>query len=328
MNEAELKKRVSHANHLIKQVYSEMGKVVIGQKTILDGFIRGLIANGHILAEGVPGIGKTLIVRVLSIIFGCEFGRVQFTPDLLPSDIIGITTYIEGEGFQTYKGPIFANFVLADEINRAPPKVQSALLEAMQEKQATIGHNTYPLPHPFIVMATQNPLETLGTYPLPEAQIDRFLFKLNVVYPTPKEEIQILDSNITLNKLESYEVKTIFDIDKVLEMQEIVKDIFLNNRVKEYIVRIIEATRNPLKYKLSCAKYVDWGASPRASIGIFIASKAEAILRNSTFVKPDYVKKVVPDVLRHRIILNYLAQAEGVTEEDVISEILKKVRIP
>jgi len=328
MNEEELKKRVTESNKEINLLYKEVSKVVIGQKEVIDGFVRGLISNGHILAEGVPGIGKTLIVRVLSKIMGCEFGRIQFTPDLLPSDIIGITTYIEGEGFQTYKGPIFANFILADEINRAPPKVQSALLEAMQEKQATIGHNTYILPKPFIVLATQNPLETLGTYPLPEAQIDRFLFKLNVVYPSTEEEIGILDSNITVKALETFDVKEIFDQEQILSMQGLVNEIYVNSRVKNYIVHLVDATRNPAKFKLETAKYVEWGASPRASIGLFVASKAEALLRNSIFVKPDHVKKVVADVFRHRIILNYLAQAEDVTSEDVISEILKKVKIP
>jgi MoxR-like ATPase len=218
--------------------------------------------------------------------------------------------------------------VLGDEINRAPPKVQSALLEAMQEKQATIGHNTYILPKPFIVLATQNPLETLGTYPLPEAQIDRFLFKLNVVYPSTEEEIGILDSNITVKALETFDVKEIFDQEQILSMQGLVNEIYVNSRVKNYIVHLVDATRNPAKFKLETAKYVEWGASPRASIGLFVASKAEALLRNSIFVKPDHVKKVVADVFRHRIILNYLAQAEDVTSEDVISEILKKVKIP
>jgi MoxR-like ATPase len=247
---------------------------------------------------------------------------------LLPSDIVGITTYIEGEGFQTYKGPIFSNFILADEINRAPPKVQSALLEAMQEKQATIGNNTYSLPKPFIVLATQNPLETLGTYPLPEAQVDRFLFKLNVVYPNQKEEIKILDNNMTLKRLDEYKIKELFNSDQILGMQKFVNEIYINSKVKEYIIRIVDATRNPVKYNLESAKYIDWGGSPRASIGLYIASKAEALLKGSIFVKPDFVKKVAPDVLRHRIILNYLAQAEEVTQDDVIEEILKKVRIP
>ncbi len=328
MKESELKKKVNKTNEKISMLFKEVGKVVIGQEEVITGFVRGLISNGHILAEGVPGIGKTLIVRVLSKIMGCQFGRIQFTPDLLPSDIIGITTYIEGEGFQTYKGPIFSNFILADEINRAPPKVQSALLEAMQEKQATIGNNTYALPKPFIVLATQNPLETLGTYPLPEAQVDRFLFKLNVVYPTVEEEMQILETNMTLKRLEEYDIKELFNSDEIIEMQKLVNEIYLNTRVKRYIVHIVDATRNPVKYGLESAKYIDWGASPRASIAMFIGSKAEALLRNSLFVKPDFVKRIAPDVLRHRIILNYLAQAEDVTPDDVIAEILKKVKIP
>ncbi len=328
MNEDELKKRVAEINKQLDEARKEIGKAVIGQHVILNGFLRGLAADGHILAEGVPGIAKTLIVRTLSKVMGCEFGRIQFTPDLLPSDIIGITTYIEGEGFQTYKGPIFANFILADEINRAPPKVQSALLEAMQERQATIGQNTYALPLPFIVMATQNPLETLGTYPLPEAQVDRFLFKLNVVYPSVEEEMQILETNMTLRKLDDYKINAVFNGPKILTMQKIAKEIFLHDRIKEYIVRIIEATRNPQKYKLEIAKYVEWGASPRASIGIFIAAKAEAMLNNQIHVVPEFVKKVAPDVLRHRIITNYLAQAERITSDMIVDSILKRVKIP
>ncbi|MBW2988593.1 ATPase [Candidatus Woesearchaeota archaeon] len=328
MNEKELKKRVLEVSERLDLVKKELSKVVVGQKDVVEGFLRGLISNGHILAEGVPGIAKTLIVRSLSKVMGCEFSRIQFTPDLLPSDIIGITTYIEGEGFQTYKGPIFANFVLADEINRAPPKVQSALLEAMQERQATIGHNTYALPTPFIVMATQNPLETLGTYPLPEAQVDRFLFKLNVVYPSMDEEKLILESNITLRNLEEYDIRSVFDGESIVHMQTIAKEIYLHDRIKEYIVRLVDATRHPEKYNLDIKKYVEWGASPRASIGMYIAAKAEALLRKQTHVIPEFVKKVAPDVLRHRIILNYLAQAEKVTTEDVIDEILKRVKIP
>ena len=328
MDAIKLKKRVNEIYLHIDKVKVEIGKVVIGQHAIIDGFLRGLISGGHILAEGVPGIAKTLIVRTLAQVMGCEFGRIQFTPDLLPSDIIGITTYIEGEGFQTYKGPIFANFVLADEINRAPPKVQSALLEAMQERQATIGQNSYSLPLPFIVMATQNPLETLGTYPLPEAQVDRFLFKLNVVYPSVEEEQKILETNMTLQKFEDYSIRPVFTAPQILDMQAAAKEIFLHPRIEKYIVSLVDATRHPAKYKLDCAKYVEWGASPRASIGIFIAAKAEAMLRNKIYVYPDFVKKVTKDVLRHRIILNYLAQAEKVNPDMVVDSIIKKVKIP
>jgi MoxR-like ATPase len=328
MDETELKKRVKSLGEDLDRARAEISKVVIGQKDVVNGFIRGLVANGHVLAEGVPGIAKTLIVRMLSKVMGCEFGRIQFTPDLLPSDIIGITTYIEGEGFQTYKGPIFANFILADEINRAPPKVQSALLEAMQERQATIGQNTYALPSPFIVMATQNPLETLGTYPLPEAQVDRFLFKIIVNYPSMAEEIQILETNMTLRKLEEYDINPIFDEHKIIAMQSLAKEINLHPRIMQYIVRLVDATRHPEKYKIETAKYIEWGASPRAAIGIYIASKAEALLQRQVHVVPEFIKKVAPDILRHRLILNYLAQAEKVSADDVVSDVLKKVKIP
>jgi MoxR-like ATPase len=307
MDEAELKKKVKEYHQRLAVARAEVSKLVIGQTDVVNGFFRGLIANGHMLAEGVPGTAKTLLVRVLSAVMGCEFGRIQFTPDLLPSDIIGITTYIEGEGFQTYKGPIFANFILADEINRAPPKVQSALLEAMQERQATIGQNTYLLPVPFIVMATQNPLENLGTYPLPEAQVDRFLFKILVDYPPIKDEETILETNITLRKLEDYNIQVVFKGDKIIEMQKVAKEIFLHDRVKNYI---------------------EWGGSPRASIGLYIAAKAEAMLNNQTHVVPELVKKIAPAVLRHRILLNYLAQSEKVDSDTIIESILKRVKIP
>jgi len=328
MDNKELKKRIAKYHEKLQEVKKEVAKIVVGQHEVIDGFLRGLISNGHILAEGVPGIAKTLIVRTLSRVMGCEFGRIQFTPDLLPSDIIGITTYIEGEGFQTYKGPIFANFILADEINRAPPKVQSALLEAMQERQATIGQNTYALPVPFVVMATQNPLETLGTYPLPEAQIDRFLFKLNVGYPSIEDEKDVLEKNITLRKLEDYNLRPLFNANQILEMQTIAKEIFVHDRIKEYIIRIVDATRHPGKYKLESTRYIEWGASPRASIGLYIAAKAEALLNKQIHVVPEFVRKVAPDVLRHRIILNYLAQAEKVTSDLIVDSILKRIKIP
>ncbi len=328
MDEAELKKKVKEFHTKLGEVRKEISKIVIGQTDVVNGFLRGLIANGHILAEGVPGTAKTLLVRVLSNVMGCEFGRIQFTPDLLPSDIIGITTYIEGEGFQTYKGPIFANFILADEINRAPPKVQSALLEAMQERQTTIGQNTYALPVPFIVMATQNPLENLGTYPLPEAQVDRFLFKILVDYPPILDEERVLETNISLRKLEDYKIEKVFDAEQIIEMQHIAKQIFLHDRIKNYIVRLVDATRHPAKYKLESGKYIEWGGSPRASIGIYIAAKAEAMLQNKTHIVPEFVKKVAPDVLRHRILLNYLAQSEKVDSEMIIDSILKRIKIP
>ncbi len=313
---------------MLNLIRNEMAKIVVGQNLVIDAMLRGIIANSHILVEGVPGIGKTLLIRTLAKIMGCEFKRIQFTPDLLPSDIMGISTYEKERGFYVLKGPIFANFVLADEINRAPPKVQSALLEGMQEKQVTIGRETFELPNPFFVMATQNPIENLGTFPLPEAQIDRFMFKVNVVYPNVDEEQMILKQNITINKFESYNIKPLMNPEKILDLQEAAKKIFLHEKIEKYIVSIVDATRNPAKYDVKLGKYLEWGASPRATLGIFIGAKAEALMDGKNFVTPFHVKKVITDVLRHRITINYEGQTEGITTENVIDEILSKVPIP
>jgi len=328
MKEKELTKKIAEHHKQIDAIKKEMAKIVVGQHEVIEALIRGLIANGHILVEGVPGIAKTLMVRSLSLIMGCEFSRIQFTPDLLPTDIIGISTYEKDRGFYVLKGPIFANFVLADEINRAPPKVQSALLEGMQEKQATIGKETFALPYPFFVMATQNPLEQLGTFPLPEAQIDRFMFKLNVTYPSIDEEQIVLKRNTALNKFDDFELKALMSPEAILAMQDTVKEVYLDEKIEKYIVRIIDATRNPDKYKLKLGKYIQWGASPRASMFLYIASKAEALLQSSTFVTPSIIKQVAHDVLRHRVLLNYEGQSEGIAPDEIISEILAKVPIP
>jgi MoxR-like ATPase len=306
----------------------EIGKIVIGQEKVVDSVFRAIFANGHILFEGVPGIAKTLMVRTVSQTMGCSFARIQFTPDLLPSDITGLTSYQKEKGFYIIKGPVFANFILADEINRAPPKVQSALLEAMQEKQVTIGHETLQLPLPFFVMATQNPLEQVGTYPLPEAQVDRFLFKLMVGYPTVDDEIEILNKNMTIHKFEHFDVKPVFSPEVITDIQEITKQIYLSEKIEKYLVTIVDATRHPEKYKLKQAHYLEFGASPRGSIGLFISSKANAVLQGRTYVIPDDVKEVAYDVLRHRLLLTYEAQAENVTTEQIIKEILQKVPVP
>jgi len=328
MDKKKFDEKKTENQKIIANIKKEISKSVVGQEKIINAFLRALISNGNVLVEGVPGLAKTLIVRTLSVVMGCEFNRIQFTPDLLPTDIVGITAYEREKGFYVLKGPIFSNFILADEINRAPPKVQSALLECMQEKQATIGKETFNMPMPFFVLATQNPLEQAGVYPLPEAQIDRFLFKLSIGYPNLKEEQGILESNITIKKFESFNLKPVMSAEKILDMQDKVKEIYLDKKIEKYIVQIVDATRNPDKYKVKLGKYIEWGASPRASIGLFIASKAEALMQGKNFVTPQYVKEVTYDVLRHRVILNYEAQSENIKVEDVISEILARVPVP
>jgi MoxR-like ATPase len=310
-----------------EEVRVELAKVVVGQQHIINNLLEALVANGHVLVEGLPGIAKTLLVRSLARVTNCEFKRVQFTPDLLPADIVGITTYQEGKGFSTLKGPIFANFVLADEINRAPPKVQSALLESMQEKQVTIGSETFPLPQPFFVMATQNPVENLGTYPLPEAQIDRFLYKIIMGYLSPEEEIQVMHRNMTLNKFEDFNLQPVLSPEILLRMQNDVKNVYLDPKVEKYIVRIIDATRRPQLYKLEKGKYIEYGGSSRSTISLFIASKARAFVQGRAYVTPQDVKEKAKDVLRHRIILNYEGKAEDVSTDMVIEEVLQKVPV-
>ncbi|MFH1849601.1 MAG: MoxR family ATPase [archaeon] len=328
MDEKEMKSQIKGFQQIIEQVRKEAARAVVGQQAAVRSFIRGIISNGNILVEGVPGIAKTLIVRTLSVVMGCEFKRIQFTPDLLPTDIIGISTYEKERGFYVLKGPIFSNFILGDEINRAPPKVQSALLEGMQEKQVTIGKETFPLPKPFFVLATQNPIEQLGTFPLPEAQLDRFLFKINVGYPTIEEEQEVLERNMSLHKFEDFNLAPLLNPDKIIAMQKLVQSIYLDKKIEMYIVKIVDATRYPKKYGLRMAKYCGWGASPRASIGLFIASKAEALLRGDTFVTPAHVKTVAPDILRHRLVVNYEGQSEGIGPDDLINEILTKIPVP
>jgi len=325
---AELGSMVSRDRSTINRIKEEIAKVIVGQEDVVDGFMRALMANGHVLIEGVPGLAKTLMIRSLAKAIGCDFSRVQFTPDLLPTDIVGITAYDKQKGFYVVKGPIFSNLVLADEINRAPPKVQSALLECMQERQATIGNQTFPMKQPFFVMATQNPLENLGTYPLPEAQMDRFMFKLNIGYPTLDNEEEILKKNISTRTFESFPLKAVTSPSKILTIQNDVQKIYIDKKIEKYIVKIVDATRHPDTYKITLGKYIEWGASPRASIGIFISAKAQALMSGKTFVIPEYVKKVVPDVLRHRLIINYEGQAEGITPNKVISEVLEKIEVP
>lgn len=318
---------VKELQEKIKKIREEIGKSVIGQQTMVSDLLEVIFCNGHVLVEGVPGIGKTLLVRTLSKISGCSFSRIQFTPDLLPTDILGLTTYEEGRGFYTVKGPIFANFVLADEINRSPPKVQSALLEVMQERQVTIGKETFEVPLPFFVMATQNPVENLGTYKLPEAQTDRFLYKLLMKYPNKEDEQKILVNNMTLNKFEHFNLEPLLNPQEIMNAQELTKKIRLDKKIEKYIVRIIDATRNPDKYHLKNGKYIQYGASPRSSISIFIASKAHALIKGKTHVTLQDVKDVAFNVLRHRIIINFEGEAEEIKSEVIIKEILDKVPI-
>tara|TARA_Y100000034_G_scaffold134632_1_gene203650 strand:- start:4789 stop:5802 length:1014 start_codon:yes stop_codon:yes gene_type:complete len=320
--------KLKEYHKLFLKIKNECKKTIVGQDRVIEGLLRSIICDGHVLVEGVPGIAKTLIVRTLAKVTGGSYSRIQFTADLLPTDITGLTTYDKSKGFSVVKGPVFANFIIADEVNRSPPKVQSALLEAMQEKQVTIGKVTHGLPLPFFVMATQNPIESAGVYNLPEAQIDRFLFKINIYYPNTDEEAEILKRNITLYSFDDYGLKNIIDPKKITEIQKFVRDIYINKSIEKYITKIVDATRHSDKYKVKLGKYIEWGSSPRASIGMFIASKAEALLRGQKFVTPHHVKMVAHDVLRHRILLNYEGQAENINRDDIISEILNKVPMP
>jgi len=323
-----LKKKIKFYSEKLKLLKKEIHKAIVGQDEVVDSVLKALISNGHVLLEGVPGIAKTFLVRVLArAVKGATFSRIQFTPDLLPSDITGITIYEKGKGFYVKKGPVFANFVLGDEINRAPPKVQSAMLQVMQEREVTIGNETFKLPKPFLVLATQNPLEQKGVYPLPEAQVDRFLFKVLVFYPTKEEEKIIIDQNIDVKSMEEFGIKKVISLNDILEMQSIVKKIFISEEVKDYITSLVEATRYPKKYDLELGKYIRWGASPRASIFLALGGRATAFMDGRDFVIPDDVKSVAKDVLRHRIILTYEGRAKEISTDQIVEEILERVPV-
>ncbi len=319
--------KIDHARikEILELVEKEISKAVVGQKDIVVGLIRTILCNGHVLVEGVPGVAKTLIVRSLAAVLGCQVKRIQFTVDLLPTDITGIQSYTPKKGFEIMKGPVFANFILADEINRSPPKTQSALLEAMQEKQVTIARETYELPLPFFVMATENPLENAGVYQLPEAQVDRFLFKLLMGYPNAEDEKLVLDKNITLSTFESFGLKSILSPAKIIELQAEAKKVFASDVIKKYIVDIVGLSRTK---DFEFSKYISYGASPRASIALFIASKAEALMQGRDYVVPKDVQVVVYPILRHRLILNYQAEAENIDADKIIKNILNKVVAP
>ncbi|MEW6512119.1 MAG: MoxR family ATPase [Bacteroidota bacterium] len=305
----------------------EIGKVIVGQKHMVERLLIGLLANGHILLEGVPGLAKTLSVKTLAAAIKAKFQRIQFTPDLLPADLVGTMIYNQKEGsFQTKKGPIFANFILADEINRSPAKVQSALLEAMQERQVTIGEGTFPLPEPFLVLATQNPIEQEGTYPLPEAQVDRFMLKVRIGYPSKEEEMQIMRSNVSGNAVSPNGVVSTSDI---LKARNVIGEIYMDEKIEKYILDIVFATRNPKQYNLnSLTQLIAYGASPRASINLALGAKAYAFIKRRGYVIPEDVRAVSLDVLRHRIAITYEAEAEEVTSEQVVQEVLNKIEVP
>lgn len=312
---------------IIENLFAEIGKSIIGQREIVEKTIIGLLTRGHILIEGVPGLAKTYIIKTLAAAVKATFRRIQFTPDLLPADITGTQIYNQKTGdFTPKKGPLFANFILSDEINRAPPKVQSALLEAMQERQVTIGDETYPLPEPFMVLATQNPIEQEGTYPLPEAQVDRFKQKLVIGYPNKEEEKRIMKQQ-TAEELPV--TKPVVDIKKLNSLRDFIYKIHADEKIRDYIIDIVFATRKPSDYGIKDLDvYIRYGASPRASIYLFEAARAHAFLQRRGFVIPEDVKASVYDILRHRIILSYEAEAEGVKEEDIIRDILEAIEIP
>ena len=311
----------------IKNLRSEIQQVIVGQAALLDRLLVGLLANGHVLLEGVPGLAKTMSVRTLAAAVQASFHRIQFTPDLLPADIIGTLIYNPQDGkYHATRGPVFANFVLADEINRAPAKVQSALLEAMQERQVTLGGETMPLPAPFLVLATENPIDQEGTYPLPEAQVDRFMFKVLLDYPSIEEERAILDRMaFTAPEME---VKPVISTEDILKARKLVDLVKVDDRIRDYIVRLVFATRRPADYKLDIRHFIQFGASPRATIYLTVASKAWALLQGRAYVLPDDVKAIAPDVLRHRIIPTYEAEAQAVTTDHLIKRILNTVPVP
>ena len=323
-----LNERITQAGQFTDKLKKEIGYVIIGQNYMLERLLIGLLSNGHVLLEGVPGLAKTLTIKSLAQAIHAKFSRIQFTPDLLPADVIGTMIYNQQKNeFIVRKGPVFANFILADEINRAPAKVQSALLEAMQERQVTIGEITYKLEEPFLVLATQNPLEQEGTYPLPEAQVDRFIMKVIVDYPSMVEEQLIIRQNI--QSMSFPEVKQVVSIQEVLQARELTRQIYMDEKIEQYILDIVFATRRPGEYKLEKLKpLISYGASPRGSINLGLASKAQAFLNKRGFVIPEDVRAICKDVLRHRIGLTYEAEAENVNVEDVIEDVLKQINVP
>lgn len=327
MDISALNEKIKNESAFTELLTTEIGKVIIGQKQMVERLLIGLLSNGHVLLEGVPGLAKTLAIKSLAASMKAKFQRIQFTPDLLPADLVGTQIYNQKEGnFLIKKGPLFSNFILADEINRAPAKVQSALLEAMQERQVTIGEQTFKLEDPFLVLATQNPIEQEGTYPLPEAQVDRFMLKVKITYPSMEEELKIMRSNTAK---ESATIQPVLTAEDVIRGRELVKEIYLDEKIEKYILDIVFATRKPEEYKLKQLKpLIQYGASPRASISLAQAAKALAFLRRRGYVIPEDIRMIAYDVLRHRIGVTYEAEAEEITSEQIIQDILNTVEVP
>ena len=323
----ELNERIERQSAFVINLTTGMDQVIVGQKHLVESLLIGLLADGHVLLEGVPGLAKTLAIKTLSSLVDAKYSRIQFTPDLLPADVIGTMVYSQkDESFQVKKGPVFANFVLADEINRAPAKVQSALLEAMQERQVTIGKETFTLPKPFLVLATQNPIEQEGTYPLPEAQVDRFMLKVIIDYPKLEEEKLIIRQNISGARSE---IRPIMKAEEILEARNVVRQVYLDEKIEKYIVDIVFATRFPEKYGLKELKnMIGFGGSPRASINLALAARSYAFIKRRGYVIPEDVRAVAHDVLRHRIGLTYEAEADNITQDEIVSQILNKVEVP
>ena len=322
-----INEKIQRESAFVDILQMEIGKVIIGQKYMVERLLIGLLANGHILLEGVPGLAKTLSVKTLAAAIKAKFQRIQFTPDLLPADLVGTMIYNQKEGsFQTKKGPVFANFILADEINRSPAKVQSALLEAMQERQVTIGEQTFPLPEPFLVLATENPIEQEGTYPLPEAQVDRFMLKVKIGYPSKEEELLIMRANVNIV---TAQVNTVVTPEDILKARSAIGEIYMDEKIERYILDIVFATRNPKQYNLqNLVQLISYGASPRASINLALGAKAYAFIKRRGYVIPEDVRAVSLDVLRHRVAVTYEAEAEEVTPEQVVQEVLNKIEVP
>lgn len=323
----ELNERIERQSAFITNLTTGMDQVIVGQKHLIESLLIGLLSDGHVLLEGVPGLAKTLAIKTLASLIDAQYSRIQFTPDLLPADVIGTMVYSQkDEAFQVKKGPVFANFVLADEINRAPAKVQSALLEAMQERQVTIGKDTFRLPEPFLVLATQNPIEQEGTYPLPEAQVDRFMLKVIIDYPKLEEEKLIIRQNISGDKVS---VRPILKAEEIIEARKVVRQVYLDEKIEKYIVDIVFATRYPEKYDLKELKeMIGFGGSPRASINLALAARSYAFIKRRGYVIPEDVRAVAHDVLRHRIGLTYEAEASNLTSDEIVSKILNKVEVP
>ena len=322
-----LNEKILQKSKFVEDLRSEISNTIVGQSDLIDKILISVISNGHILLEGVPGLAKTLTINTVASLINAKFKRIQFTPDMLPADLIGTLIFNQKNGeFVTKQGPIFSNIILADEINRAPSKVQSALLESMQERQVTLGDDTYQLPNPFLVLATQNPIEQEGTYPLPEAQVDRFMMKVIVDYPTIEDEKIILERATTIDKKK---IKSVVKTKTILEAQKLVNDIYIDPKIHDYILNIVFATRNPEKYNLDNLKdLITFGASPRASINLVLASKSKAFIDGRGYVVPEDVKYVAEDILRHRILLSYEAEAEEISTEDIILQLLKEVPVP